>query len=137
MASSLLILVTYVLCARISAEFQGPDTQSNPKDDGSDDKEKAKLRFAIYREYSKLSLDYTWLKKKVKFLSSTACRWTSRQRKVYIRYFYYYDVWRWKAWVYFKRIIEFLKQDRFDNFSPRRNVSLYTCVLKTIEQNSP
>ena len=63
MASSLLILVTFVLFARISAEFQGPDTQSNPKNDGNNDEEKAKLRFAIYREYSKLSLDYTWLKK--------------------------------------------------------------------------
>lgn len=47
MASLLLILVTFVLFARISAEFQGPDTQSNPKNDGNNDEEKAKLRSVL------------------------------------------------------------------------------------------
>ena len=60
MALSLLFFVTYVLCTRITAEFRGPETSVNPEDDGSDDKEKAKLRFAIYLECFKLSLDDSW-----------------------------------------------------------------------------
>ncbi|XP_022799420.1 calumenin-A-like isoform X4 [Stylophora pistillata] len=47
MALSLLFFVTYVLCTRITAEFRGPETSVNPEDDGSDDKEKAKLRSVL------------------------------------------------------------------------------------------